>query len=255
METALNSGEKGVKGLSANAIKVIMALMMLADHCVYLFIPYDSPWHLAIRTLTRAVAPTFCFFIVEGFFHTRSKGEYALRLGIFSIISHFPYTLLFSGTVLPSPFHTSVFFTLFCGLMSIWVWEKLPSYPMKVLAMALFTLLGNFGDWYIYGVWMVWIFYFLRGRFRSQIVGLSVIAVLMFTQMSWPQLSAGVPFSEVFSGNFIFFGIPLAMVLIYFYNGTRGRGGKAMKWFFYVFYPLHLMALYGLLYLLFRMGY
>ncbi|MFR9296896.1 MAG: TraX family protein, partial [Aedoeadaptatus pacaensis] len=33
----------------------------------------------------------------------------------------------------------------------------------------------------------------------------------------------------------------LSLPLIYQYNGKRGRGGR---WFFYIFYPAHLLALY-----------
>jgi hypothetical protein len=37
--------------------------------------------------------------------------------------------------------------------------------------------------------------------------------------------------------------IPILLLLL-FYNGTRGTiGGKAMKWVFYIFYPTHLLIL------------
>ena len=38
----------------------------------------------------------------------------------------------------------------------------------------------------------------------------------------------------------------LAIPLLLCYNGQKGRGGAFNKWFFYVFYPLHLLALWGI---------
>ena len=35
-----------------------------------------------------------------------------------------------------------------------------------------------------------------------------------------------------------------AIVLIYLYNGERGK--HSLKWFFYVYYPLHIAVLYGM---------
>lgn len=234
---------EGRRGLSANAIKIIISVLMLVDHCTYIFIPYTSPWAVGIRTLTRVVAPTFCFFLVEGFFHTHSKEAYARRLGIFALISHLPYTILFYGTPIPNPFQTSIFFTLLCGLLSICAWETLPSYPLKVLAMALFILMSTFGDWSYYVVIMVWIFYFFRGKFGRQTIAISVLAVVNLLENLTPYITGIVPIEEMPAMSFFVLGIPLAMILIRCYNGQRGRGGRVMKWFFYAFYPLHLLAI------------
>ncbi len=43
------------------------------------------------------------------------------------------------------------------------------------------------------------------------------------------------------------FGL-LALPLLLLYNGKRGK--YKMKYFFYIFYPTHLVILYGILYLI-----
>ena len=34
-----------------------------------------------------------------------------------------------------------------------------------------------------------------------------------------------------------------SLVFIYLYNGEKGKYGNRIKWFFYVFYPVHMMIL------------
>ena len=36
----------------------------------------------------------------------------------------------------------------------------------------------------------------------------------------------------------------LALPLIWLYNGEKGPGGKGLRLFWYIFYPLHMLALY-----------
>ena len=54
---------------------------------------YPDYWDLVliadrvIRKIGRPAFPVFCFFIVEGFCHTRNVKNYAVRLGIFALIS------------------------------------------------------------------------------------------------------------------------------------------------------------------------
>ena len=39
-------------------------------------------------------------------------------------------------------------------------------------------------------------------------------------------------------------GIFLAIPLLAFYHGRRGSKAKVVTWFFYIFYPVHLLVLY-----------
>ena len=126
--------------LTGNALKWIAIVTMLIDHVgatLVLQMFYANPTNdmLAIYYLVRSVGrvafPIFCFLLVEGFCHTRSRGKYLLRLGLFALLAEIPFDLAFNWpeysdlNVFGILEFTSqnVFFTLFFGLCALWLWD------------------------------------------------------------------------------------------------------------------------------------
>lgn len=205
-----------------------------------------SSWYsvyLFLRTVGRIAFPIFCFLLAEGFFHTRSRGKYALRLGVFCLISEIPFDIAFNDPAngfleLGSQ---NVFFTLLLGFLAMWVCESLPErWPAGVripAQIAVVVLLGAGAelletDYGLFGVCLIAALYWGRrwpglGKPWQQAV-LGSVAVLCYCCLkdNWIELWA-------------VFGLLLTLC----YDGRRGRG---LKWFFYFFYPVHLLAL-GLL--------
>lgn len=194
-----------------------------------------------MRLVGRMAFPIYCFLIVEGFLHTRSVGKYALRLLAFAFISEIPFDLaLFEKW--NSSFGSNVYFTLFLGLLLIWgisyvekfleFWEekKWDSFMGRFLCMlaslVLAITLGAFGemvlevDYGMAGVFSILVIYLFR-YFKT--FGYA-IAVLLLTVLSSD--------TEIVA---LLMLIPLLM-----YDGTRG---KQVKYLFYGFYPIHLLAL------------
>jgi len=74
-------------GLDAFRLKLLAMGLMLLDH-IYYFVPGTPIW---FTWLGRIVAPIFFFFAVEGFYHTRSRLHYIIRMFIWAGI-------MFAGT-------------------------------------------------------------------------------------------------------------------------------------------------------------
>lgn len=183
--------------------------------------------YLAMRDIGRIAFPIFCFLLVEGFEHTRDRRKYALRLFLFALLSEIPFDLAFSSKVLEFGYQ-NVFFTLFIGLLTIMAFhaveERKEWHPLlRCLLLAGIVFAGMGGAWLLRtdydakGVMCILLLYFFR---RSRGLQILVGCLAFF----WWELPALVAF------------IPIA-----FYNGKRGWN---IKYFFYLFYPVHLLLLY-----------
>lgn len=214
-------------------LKWIAILCMLIDHIGAVFTPYEIN---GFRIIGRLAFPIFCFLLVEGFCHTHNMKQYLLRMAAFVLISELPYDVAFHGGF--SNQGQNVFFTLFIGLVVLYclksMEEKAEGLPLFITwtVKCLIITAGCFAayvlktDYDVIGILLIVSFYLFRGRFLLLLV--SGFMLLSFNFSSFPSIS--VEIYAMFSYLFIFL-----------YNGEKGR---SMKYFFYVFYPAHLMILY-----------
>ena len=170
-----------------------------------------------IRSIGRVPFPIYCLLLVEGFIHTHSKLKYLLRLGIFVLISEIPFDYaIYNHWFYPNK--QNVFFTLFFGMLVMVLVERFRNDWLQFLIMAA-------------GVYLGWLFktdYGARGVF--------LICTLFLVRYARPiQCLAGALIMQYE------LTAPLAFVPILLYNGEKGN--LKMKYFFYWFYPVHLLLL------------
>ena len=211
-------------------LKWIAILTMAIDHSAAVLVPYNSPAWLIMRCIGRLAFPIFVFLLVEGFQHTSNVKKYLFRLGAFALISEIPFDLALNGKLLEFSYQ-NVFFTLFLGLLAIYLIsmaEKalagrpiLQSFLSGVIALVISLMAVILRTDYDYrGVLLIVAFYIFR---RSKI--LMSLALLFVVGYLFGDI-------ETFAA--------LAIIPIAFYNGEKG---KSMKYFFYIFYPAHLLLL------------
>lgn len=193
---------------------------MIVDHTGAVLFPEN----MMFRYIGRIAFPIFCFLLVEGFFHTRDIRRYTLRLGVFAVISEIPYDLAFRDTVLEFE-HQNVFFTLLIGVVMMYALEKNREWPVKITEVLLAMWAAGFlcADYRYKGILLIAVYYFLR-KYR------------------WVKHGAGAAWNLIWNRSIQMYGAAASIFLI-FYNGEKGA---SMKYFFYLFYPLHLLALYGI---------
>lgn len=210
-------------GLNSFTLKLIAMISMAIDHTGAVLFP-EATW---LRIIGRLAFPIYCFLLVEGFYYTKDVKKYIVRLGVFALISEIPFDLAFYGKIF-APVHQNVFFTLCIGLILIAFLEKNKEETNKTkkvlldilvtfLCLLLATILRT--DYIFIGVVIILCFYYFRESVVSKIVSISFINILLGKTQS--------------------FGI-FSLLFIFLYNGKKGPG---MKYFFYAFYPVHLVIL------------
>lgn len=224
--------------LNRNQIKYLVILAMVIDHVAWSFVPTASATGQLMHFVGRLTGPTMAYFLYEGYLHTRDVKRYALRLAAFALISWPAYDLLFHGAW-PRP-ELDVMYTLLLGLLALWLWDKsrLPR-GVKILLVGLLCLLSMFGDWLVFDVLYPLLLFINREeenkKWRAFFhVSLGAFAASAFGASPW------------WAGAYNL-GVFLPCLLLRFcYNGEPGSQSPFHKWFFYLFYPAHMLALYAI---------
>lgn len=244
---------KARRGISGSTLKMIAVVTMLIDHFaagvlgrylamngigsldindmsgIDLWMNQNAALYSTyniMRLIGRIAFPIYCFLLVEGFEHTSNRMKYAGRLLVFAVISEVPFDLVFSGEILEFGYQ-NVFFTLFLGLLAMmglrYIEERedmqmmvKPLWNFVVIAACMFAAQFAKTDYAAIGVLCITVLYLFRRKKKYQTIA-GCVAFL------W-ELTA-----------------PLAFIPVWFYNGKRGWN---MKYFFYLFYPVHLLLLY-----------
>lgn len=249
VETAMPTEKRGISG---STLKLIAIITMFIDHVgaiivermmllnagsaegigvnFYLDNVELTILDLILRLIGRLGFPIFCFLLIEGFEHTSDVKKYAIRLFGFAIISEVAFDLGFCGGFFNWSYQ-NVFFTLFIGLLVLmifhWVeqkqeWNKV----LRIIAQIVIVAVGMVAaevlrtDYGAIGILTIAAMYLYRHHRMLQ-TGLGCMVLTAFNPIEITSFAVMLP--------------------IHFYNGRRGWN---MKWFFYAFYPLHILLLY-----------
>ncbi len=234
--------------LTSNQLKIIAIAVMFLDHFVVLFLGHDTPLAMALRIPGRLAAPIFCFLIAEGFHHTSNPTQYLKRLLIFAAISHVPYILCFGYFPDPSAFAygffsaTSIMWPLSLGLVALLVMKNNKTHVfLRILVLFICCVLAYTANWNYIAVLWVFAFGLFYGNKKHQLLAFSAVGILhlIVTAINFGVYHDTIP-------HYYQLAIFLAIPLLLLYNGKRGRKSKALTWFFYLSYPLHMLILWVL---------
>ena len=208
------------------------------------------PYQIMIA-LSLIAPPTMFFFISEGFRYTRSRKDYAKRLFIFACITQIPEYILWVDKPIGITdfigFGTlNVFFSLFCCLIALMIYESDCPKKKKVVLLILLTLTSFLTIWGAFCVGYVLIWHIFRDDLKKRTIAYTGLTVLYNSISFIPALLGDSPYRgyELMGISVRFVAMMLAYVLItFFYNGKKGKHPVFSKWFFYIFYPAHVLII------------
>lgn len=233
------------KVLNRDVIKYIAMLTMLLNHISTIFMESGSFLSEFFLDIGYFTAITMCYFLVEGYQYTHSKKAYAIRLLLFALISEVPYCLAFTQDGIIEFEGLNMMFTLLICFGILVVFERTSDRGLRFTYVLFSIILSLFCSWAILAPIFTLLFIWSKGSDKK--IKLSfIIAMLLFAAFN---LAGGIGRFSVTTnilyalGSMVGTGLS-GIVIVYLYNGKRMEKGRGFsKWFFYWFYPVHLLIL------------
>ncbi len=255
-----------LKRIDGNTLKIIACITMLIDHIgagiIYPVVNNDlypgtvsfdqiNAVYTVMRFVGRMAFPIFCFLLVEGFIHTHSRLRYFLSLLIFGLISEpfFDITFYFKNDIFNSNIiqviksnqdyyssHCNVFFTLLLGFLAMWAIDLSFKLTGRLHTPIIFS--------WILTALSIFLAIFIAEKIKSDYHGYGVALIIIFYMLRFIEpinLIAG--FLALGSFGTEAHAFP-AFILLFFYSKKQGRKLGNFKYFFYAFYPVHILLIY-----------
>lgn len=222
-----------LKGLTSNQLKIFALLVMTIDHIGYILLPQMR----ILRYIGRLAMPIFAWMIAEGCEYTKNRTRYLLTmLGFGAVCQVVNY-------VFEQSLNQCILITFSMSLILIYTMD----YAEKKKNFLSLCLMGGA----VLGVCYICVF--LPGDLPGtdfsvdyNIFGVMLPVVIYIAKTKEQKLmaAAGVLAMLALWNGFIQWFALLSLPLLALYNGQRGK--MKLKYLFYLYYPLHLAALYGI---------
>lgn len=220
------------KGLTGNQLKIIAMIIMTIDHVGMVLFPGQR----IFRIIGRLAYPIFAYMIAEGCCYTRSYGRYLGTMAAMAAVYQVVYFLVSWGSLYQCILVT---FSLSIGLIFLCKMAMEKNNFLSCLAVGGGICLTFFltevlpgmlpgtdyaVDYGFWGVMLPVLVYLGKNKMQKLCICAGVLLIL----------SGGVTNIQMWS--------LLSVALLALYNGQRGKW--KMKYFFYIYYPLHLVVIY-----------
>lgn len=233
--------------LSGNALKILAAIFMVCDHVGLVFFPSIT----LLRIVGRLAFPIFAFMIAEGCKYTKNKLRYFLMIfglgATFQVVYYIVEKSFYMGILITFSLSVLLIYALdffkeqlFTGKLA----GKLLSFAVFALSVVGVYFLNEWIeiDYKFFGcmtpVFASIFHHDVRGKY-------DVPALKKWDNVPVNVLTMGVCLLLLAASliRMQFYSL-LAIPLLLLYSGKRGK--YKMKYFFYIFYPAHLVIIYGI---------
>lgn len=212
--------------MNSSQLKWIAIITMTCDHLGFYLFPEGSVMQIVLRSIGRIAFPLFAFFISEGFIHTHDIKKYFMRLFIFALAIEAFLFVFYLFTHVNYMITENIFWTLLLGLLALIMISTKKWYYITIallLILASYFMRIPYGG---FGVAMIILFGTIKNRLQQLLYAVPftyLYITLMNLDIAWVQ----------------WFGL-LAFIPLFFYNGKLG---KMNKYFFYAYYPAHIIVI------------
>jgi len=205
-------------------LKWIALATMTIDHIGLILYPQVP----ALRIIGRISYPLFAYLLVLGMSSTHDPGKYFNRIVFFALLSQLPFAI---ANEVPVWQHLNIFFTLSLGIILIYLLDRNNILLLVPLIAAVIIPV----DYGAYGLATILFLYLMRILRRTGLILLIALNLML------------IPFEPTYQPLAL-----LALPIILLHSNGRltlsSRSEKTShplisKYFFYIYYPVHLLAL------------
>lgn len=237
-------------GINRTVLKIIALVSMTIDHFGYIFFPQVY----IFRYIGRLAMPLFAYMIAEGCFYTRNRLKYFLSIFILGLICFFVYLIVENNL------YINILLVFSFAILLIYLYDLIikqikgkDKYKIIKLFSSIFTFIliifiaiffsyskvftNNYinihMDYSIFGILISFMSYL---SFKNKWIRIILFSISVFLCSLYFEL-----YEHSIQGQFYSM---LSIPVILLYNGKKGK--YELKYFFYLYYPLHLVILYGI---------
>ena len=238
------------KELDAYKLKLIALAFMILDH-VHTYIFHSQPEFISL--ITRFVSPLFLYLMIDGFYHTRSRKKFLIRLfvaGIIMMLGNRGINEIFY-IIDPQKYDyylpwNNILITLAFLFAFVWCLENIRQrnkIKLNIFLAIIAAFCCLFCEGGIYLLPIAFVVWFFHGKQNLQFAGISAWCIFILIY----ELSYYFTAKPCGLYPYLCFNNEWAMItvipFILLYNGKRGKNTPFSKYLFYVAYPLHLWLL------------
>lgn len=232
------TNNKVFKGLNNNQLKIIAMISMLIDHIGVAFFPGVR----IFRCLGRLAFPIYAYMIAEGCRYTKNRKRYLGMMAAMAVVFQVVYFVfmnsLYQGILVNFALSIAAIFAIDSFIKNKRIINRILTASIVLVVLFISTVLpitlGEYGfsiDYGLYGLCLPILVYFAPSKKWGLIFTSILLTVMSITSGVYYQLLS-----------------LLTIPLFILYNGERGN--KKLKYVFYLFYPIHLVLIYAIMFLL-----
>ena len=209
---------------SRELLKWLALTTMTIDHIGLILYPQIP----ILRIIGRLSFPLFAYLLVLGMLITHDPGKYFKRMLYFALLSQLPFTI---ANEIPIWQQLNIFFTLSLGIILIYFLDR--NNILLVVPLIVSVILPV--DYGAYGLATILFLYIMRSFRRTGVALITALNLLL------------IPFETSYQ-PLALLALPLILLhsdgkLKLINNGKNQTHPIISKYFFYVYYPTHLLAL------------
>lgn len=240
--------------LSGSTLKIIACILMAIDHIGYHLFPNI----VFLRIIGRLSMPLFAFFIAEGCYYTKNKLKHFLLVALSGLL------FLFGVRIFAKFWYYNIFLIFAISILYIYLMQYLKKFSLtgnnkiikSIISIIIFTIIVLIG-------YVIYEEIAFEYGFSVAMLPVAISLVDLKDYIKHPNIK----YIDNFFTRLIIMAIAmyptcfdraiseiqfysyLSLLILLLYNGKGGT--KKLKYFFYLFYPVHIMIIYAIKFLLF----